>query len=89
MSKLQSDIAPLAKNTGDPTLSQVSDSEAAAKDTVTKIMGYPIDQKFHNESLVQALLKQPITNVDVPLKLGPAASASNAAGKSLCAVSRS
>jgi len=45
--------------------------------------GTRIDQKFHNESLVRALLEQPITNVDAPLKLGPAAAA-NGAGKSFC-----
>jgi len=66
LSKLQSDIGALAKNSGDPTqVKQVSDSAAAAKDSVTKIIvGVPIDQKFHDESLVEDLLKQPITRAE-------------------------
>jgi type VI secretion system protein ImpL len=84
LTKLQSDIAPLAGNPSDPTLlSQVANSEGSAKVTVTQVMGTRVDQKFHNENLVRALLEQPITNVDAPLKLGPAA-AVNAAGKSFC-----
>jgi type VI protein secretion system component VasK len=74
----------LAVNPADPTLaSQVANSEGAAKVTVTQVMGTRVDQKFHNENLVRALLEEPITNVDAPLKLGPAA-AVNAAGKSFC-----
>jgi type VI secretion system protein ImpL len=84
LSKLQADIAPLAGNPTDPALaSQVSTSEGAAKVTVTQVMGTRVDQKFHNENLVRALLEQPITNVEAPLKLGPAA-AVNGAGKSFC-----
>ncbi len=84
LSKLQADLAPLVSNPSDPAAaSQVSTSEGAAKVTVTQVMGTRIDQKFHNESLVRALLEQPITNVDAPLKLGPAAAA-NGAGKSFC-----
>jgi type VI protein secretion system component VasK len=84
LTKLQSDLAPLASNPTDPTAaSQVANSEGAAKVTVTQVMGTRVDQKFHNENLVRALLEQPITNVDAPLKLGPAA-AVNAAGKSFC-----
>jgi type VI secretion system protein ImpL len=84
LSKLQADIAPLAGNPADPALaSQVSTSEGAAKVTVTQVMGTRVDQKFHNENLVRALLEQPITNVEAPLKLGPAA-AVNGAGKSFC-----
>jgi type VI secretion system protein ImpL len=84
LTKLQSDIAPLVSNPTDPALaSQVSNSQGAAKVTVTQVMGTRVDQKFHNENLVRALLEQPITNVDAPLRLGPAA-AVNAAGKSFC-----
>jgi type VI secretion system protein ImpL len=85
LSKLQADIAPLAGNPSDPVLaSQVANSEGAAKVSVTQVMGTRVDQKFHDENLVRALLEQPITNVDAPLKLGPAA-ALNGAGKSFCA----
>ena len=84
LSKLQADIAPLAGNPSDPALaSQVANSEGAAKVTITQVMGTRVDQKFHDENLVRALLEQPITNVDAPLKLGPAA-ALNGAGKSFC-----
>ncbi len=82
LSKLQSDIGALAKNSGDPTLvKQVSDSATAAKDSVTKIIvGVPIDQKFHDESLVEDLLKQPITRAEALVANSDKDRLNNAAG---------
>jgi len=86
LSKLQSDVGALAQNKTDPVLvKQVSDSAAAAKDAVTKILvGAPIDQKYHDESLVDKLLRQPILDVEALLAGGESADL-NGAGKSLCA----
>jgi type VI protein secretion system component VasK len=82
LSKLQSDVGALAKNSGDPVLvKQVSDSAAAAKDSVTKIIvGVPIDQKFHDESLVEDLLKQPITRAEALVANSDKDRLNNAAG---------
>jgi type VI secretion system protein ImpL len=82
LSKLQSDIGALAKNSSDPLLiKQVSDSATAAKDSVTKIIvGVPIDQKFHNESLIDDLLRQPITKSEALIDRGPIEVLNNAAG---------
>jgi len=86
LSNLQLDVGELAKNGSDPILlKQVLDSAAAAKDVVTKILvGAPIDQKYHDESLVDKLLRQPILYVEALLAGGEAADL-NGAGKSLCA----
>jgi type VI secretion system protein ImpL len=66
LSKLQSDVGALAQNKTDPSLiKQVLDSATAAKDAVTKvIVGVPIDQKYHDESLVDDRLRQPIIKVE-------------------------
>jgi MinD-like ATPase involved in chromosome partitioning or flagellar assembly len=86
LSKLQSNLGALAQNSMDPVLvKQVSDSAAAAKDAVTKILvGAPIDQKYHDESLVDKLLRQPILNAEALLK-GQEANALNGAAGPLCA----
>ncbi|HVR25220.1 MAG TPA: ImcF-related family protein [Candidatus Polarisedimenticolia bacterium] len=84
LSKLQADIAPLVNNPTDPALaSQVSTSEGAAKVSVTQVMGTRVDQKFHNENLVRALLEQPITNIDDIVK-GIPAKGVNQAGQKFC-----
>jgi len=85
LNKLQSDIGALAKNSSDPILvKQVSDSATAAKDSVTKIIvGVPIDQKFHDESLVDDLLRQPITRAEALIANSDKDRLNNAAG-SLC-----
>ncbi len=84
LSTMQAGLAPLVSNPSDPAAAtQVSTAEASAKVSVTQVMGTRIDQKFHNESAVRTLLLEPITNVDAPLKLGPAAAA-NAGAKSFC-----
>jgi type VI secretion system protein ImpL len=84
LSKLQADIAPLVTNPTDPALaSQVSTSEGAAKVSVTQVMGTRVDQKFHNENLVRALLEQPITNIDDIVK-GIPAKGVNQAGQKFC-----
>ena len=86
LGKLQSDVGALAQNKADPVLAkQVSDSAAAAKDAVTKILvGAPIDQKYHDESLVDKLLRKPILDVEA-LLAGSESADLNGAGKSLCA----
>jgi type VI secretion system protein ImpL len=82
LSKLQSDIGGLAQNKTDPAQAkQVSDSATAAKDAVTKIVvGVPIDQKFHDESLVDKLLGEPITNAEGLIESGDKAALNGAAG---------
>jgi type VI secretion system protein ImpL len=86
LGKLQSDVGALAQNSTDPVLvKQVSDSAAAAKDAVTKILvGAQIDQKYHDESLVDKLLREPILNAEALLK-GQEANALNGAAGPLCA----
>jgi len=86
LSKLQSDVGALAQNSTDPVLvKQVSDSAADANSAVTKILvGAPIDQKFHDESLVDRLLRQPIVNAEALLK-GQEANALNGPAGPLCA----
>jgi type VI secretion system protein ImpL len=86
LSKLQSDVGALAQNKTDPSLlKQVSDSAAAAKDAVTKvIVGVPIDQKYHDESLVDKLLREPITNTDGLVESNDKA-ALNGAASPMCA----
>src|ERR1700734_9248 len=84
LSKLQADLAPLVNNPTDPALAaQVSTSEGAAKVSVTQVMGTRVDQKFHNENLVRALLEQPITNIDDIVK-GIPAKGVNQAGQKFC-----
>jgi type VI secretion system protein ImpL len=82
LSKLQSDVGALAKSSSDPVLlKQASDSATAAKDAVTKIIvGIPIDSKFHDENLVDKLLRQPIINVEVLIAGGDTAGVNGAAG---------
>ena len=86
LGKLQSDVDDLAKNDNDPMrVKQVSDSATAARDAVTKIIvGVPIDQKYHDESLVDGLLRQPIIRVEA-LIAGAGVGQVNAAAGPLCA----
>jgi type VI secretion system protein ImpL len=86
LGKLQSDIGALEQNRTDPTLiKQVSDSAAAAKDAVTKItVAALVDQKFHDETLVGELLRQPITKAEALLASGPK-DVLNGAASPLCA----
>jgi type VI secretion system protein ImpL len=86
LSKLQSDVGALAQNKADPSLAQQALASAtAAKNAVTKIVvGAPVDQKFHDENLVEALLREPINNV-VALLAGQEVGKLNAAAGSLCA----
>ena len=86
LSNLQSDVGALAQNSTDATLGkQASDSAAAANAAVTKILvGAPIDQKYHNESLVDKLLREPIRSVE-PLIARIGTPDLNGAAKPLCA----
>jgi type VI secretion system protein ImpL len=84
LSKLQADISPLASSPSDPALATVASSSAgAAKVTVTQVMGTQVDQKYHNENLVRALLEQPITHAEALLG-GVGRAALNEAGKQFC-----
>ena len=88
LSKLQSDVGAFAQNKMDPALVKpVSDSAAAAKDAVTKMLvGSPVDQKFHHENLVGELLRQPITKVEALIdKTGTDKEALNGGAIPLCA----
>jgi type VI secretion system protein ImpL len=86
LTKLQSDIGLLAQNSADINLNkQAGDTANAAKDAVTKIIvSTPIDQKFHDETQVSNLLREPITNVEALLARGPK-DALNGAAASFCA----
>ena len=82
LSKLQLDVGALAKNVGDPVLvKQVLDSATAAKDSVTKIIvAAQLDQKYHDESLVDDLLRKPILHVEALVANSDKDRLNNAAG---------